>query len=69
MHGIQLIDPNGARDNDNDHPIRVVLSSYYFPANGARGIPDGLSDCTKCKITCDGISLIALNIINIVTCV
>lgn len=23
--------PNGAQDNDNDYPIRVVMSSYYFP--------------------------------------
>jgi len=46
--------PNGASDNDNEYPIRAVLSSYYFPANEARGIPDGKSDCSLCKVTCDG---------------
>ena len=44
----------GAPDNDNDYPIRCLLSSYYFPQNQARGIPDGKSDCSLCKVTCDG---------------
>jgi len=46
--------PNGANNNDNDYPIRALLSSYYFPTNGARGIPDGLSDCSLCTTTCNG---------------
>jgi len=46
--------PYEVKDNDNDYPIRAVLSSYYFPDNDARGIPDGLSDCSTCKITCNG---------------
>eukprot|EP00004_Rigifila_ramosa_P004542 TRINITY_DN15041_c0_g1_i1.p1 TRINITY_DN15041_c0_g1~~TRINITY_DN15041_c0_g1_i1.p1 ORF type:complete len:639 (-),score=137.14 TRINITY_DN15041_c0_g1_i1:39-1736(-) len=40
--------PNGAYDNNNDYPIRFVLSSHYFAANGASAIPDGLSDCKLC---------------------
>ena len=43
--------PNGAHDNDNDYPIRLVLSSYYWQANSA-GVPDGLSDCSKCVSQC-----------------
>jgi len=46
--------PNGASDNNNDYPIRAVLSSYYFPQNEARGIPDGKSDCSLCTTTCQG---------------
>jgi len=46
--------PNGASDNDNDYPIRTLLSSYYFPENQARGIPDGFSDCSLCTTTCNG---------------
>jgi alpha-amylase len=45
--------PNGASDNDNDYPIRMVLSSYYFPSSGVMSPPDGLSDCSLCKFTCD----------------
>ena len=45
--------PNGAQNNDNDYPIRMVLSSYYFE-NGVKAIPDGKSDCSLCKTTCDG---------------
>lgn len=44
--------PPGATDNDNDFPIRMVLSSYYFP-DEVRGIPDGRSDCKECTIDCD----------------
>jgi len=49
-----FINPNGATDNNNDFPIRAVLSSYYFPQNEAKGIPDGLSDCSLCTTTCNG---------------
>jgi alpha-amylase len=45
--------PNGVQDNDSDFPIRLVLSSFYW-YNGSLGIPDGLSDCSKCTITCQG---------------
>lgn len=47
-------DPNGVDDNDNDFPIRLVLSSFYFPSDNAMGIPDGLSECSRCTITCQG---------------
>eukprot|EP00727_Mastigamoeba_balamuthi_P001792 m51a1_g1161 hypothetical protein (861) ;mRNA; r:330037-333715 len=47
--------PNGAADNDNDYPVRLVLSSFFWGDNGAgQGIPDGKSDCSLCKYTCDG---------------
>ncbi|KAJ6241498.1 alpha-amylase [Anaeramoeba flamelloides] len=48
--------PEGVSDNNNDWPIRLLLSSYYFPNNDAQlgaGIPDGNSDCSKCKVQCD----------------
>eukprot|EP00770_Monocercomonoides_exilis_P006776 MONOS_6742.1-p1 / transcript=MONOS_6742.1 / gene=MONOS_6742 / organism=Monocercomonoides_exilis_PA203 / gene_product=alpha amylase / transcript_product=alpha amylase / location=Mono_scaffold00218:31152-32927(+) / protein_length=592 / sequence_SO=supercontig / SO=protein_coding / is_pseudo=false len=48
-----FLDPYEVRDNDNDWPIRMVLSSYYFD-NGVASIPDGQSDCRQCKVTCDG---------------
>jgi len=41
--------PNGVTDNDNEHPIRLVLSSYYWTAEGSLGVPDGKSDCSKCS--------------------
>jgi len=42
--------PPGSSDNDNDYPIRVVLSSYYFDiAHQPYGIPDGKSDCSLCQ--------------------
>jgi len=44
-------EPNGAEDNDNDFPIRLVLSSYYWQENSA-GVPDGYSDCSKCTSEC-----------------
>ena len=51
---VKLFDnPNGAQDNDNDFPIRMVLSSFYW-YNGSYGIPDGLSDCSLCTVTCEG---------------
>lgn len=45
--------PPGTSDNDNDFPIRLILSSYWW-YNGSTGIPDGLSDCSRCTITCQG---------------
>lgn len=45
--------PYDVSDNDNDYPIRMILSSYYFQ-NGVKSIPDGKSDCSLCKVTCDG---------------
>jgi alpha-amylase len=45
--------PNGAADNNNDYPIRLVLSSYYWQ-NGSYGVPDGHSDCSTCTINCNG---------------
>jgi len=45
--------PNGARDNANDYPIRLVLSSYYWQGSSA-GVPDALSDCSLCTKGCDG---------------
>lgn len=46
--------PNGVGDNDNDWPIRFVLSSYYGDKNGGGvdAIPDGFSDCSLCTVTC-----------------
>eukprot|EP00122_Pirum_gemmata_P005388 Pgem_evm1s4907 len=44
--------PKGARDNKNDFPIRLILSSYYWE-NGIQGIPDGLSDCSLCTVDCN----------------
>ncbi|KAJ5072266.1 alpha-amylase [Anaeramoeba ignava] len=48
-------DPNGVSDNSNECPIRNVLSSYYFTTaqNNVHAIPDGLSDCSLCKVNCD----------------
>lgn len=42
-----FLNPNGASDNDNDYPVRLVLSSYYWQGSSA-GVPDGLSDCSIC---------------------
>jgi len=44
--------PNGATDNNNDYPIRLVLSSYYWQGS-SQGVPDGLSDCSKCGLHCE----------------
>eukprot|EP01100_Stratorugosa_tubuloviscum_P003102 TRINITY_DN1732_c1_g1_i1.p1 TRINITY_DN1732_c1_g1~~TRINITY_DN1732_c1_g1_i1.p1 ORF type:complete len:881 (-),score=384.24 TRINITY_DN1732_c1_g1_i1:102-2744(-) len=44
--------PNGASSNDNDYPIRLVLSSFYWSAPNGYGIPDGKSDCKLCTQTC-----------------
>jgi alpha-amylase len=44
--------PNGNQgDNDNNYPIRLVLSSYYWQ-NGSYGVPDSLSECSKCVSQC-----------------
>jgi alpha-amylase len=43
--------PNGAYDNNNDYPIRLILSSFYWQGSSL-GVPDGLSDCSKCSIGC-----------------
>ncbi|CAF2112062.1 unnamed protein product [Rotaria magnacalcarata] len=43
--------PNGAQNNDNDWPIRFILSSYYH-THGDLGIPDGKSSCDLCTVTC-----------------
>lgn len=43
----------GAYDNDNDYPLRMVLSSYYWQGDSA-GVPDGLSDCSHCVSQCNG---------------
>lgn len=46
--------PNGASDNNNDYPIRMVLSSFWLPENmNDYGIPDGKSNCDSCLVTCD----------------
>eukprot|EP00823_Brevimastigomonas_motovehiculus_P006138 TRINITY_DN4910_c0_g1_i1.p1 TRINITY_DN4910_c0_g1~~TRINITY_DN4910_c0_g1_i1.p1 ORF type:complete len:625 (+),score=121.29 TRINITY_DN4910_c0_g1_i1:72-1946(+) len=46
--------PNGAIDNMNDFPIRLLLSSFYFNNEQAMGIPDGWSDCRLCTTMCNG---------------
>lgn len=46
--------PRGASDNDNDYPIRLLLSSYYWYDDDGYGIPDGLSLCSSCAYTCSG---------------
>ncbi|OHS98907.1 Alpha amylase, catalytic domain containing protein [Tritrichomonas foetus] len=44
--------PNSVDDNDNNYPIRFVLSSYYFQ-DDCMSIPDGLSDCSLCTKDCN----------------
>lgn len=44
--------PNGVGNNDNDWPIRFILSSYYF-THGSSGVPDGKSKCSMCTVTCE----------------
>jgi hypothetical protein len=46
--------PNGVKDNNEDYPIRSVLSSFYWGKGDVQGIPDGLSDCSLCTASCDG---------------
>jgi alpha-amylase len=50
--------PEGVKNNKDDYPIRLVLSSYYFQ-NNAMAIPDGLSDCSRCTTTCDNCRTVA----------
>jgi len=45
--------PPGSTDNKNDYPIRSVLSSFYWGANGVQGMPDGKSSCDLCTVNCD----------------
>lgn len=45
--------PNGARNNFEDFPIRMVLSSFYWGEGTVKGIPDGLSDCSLCTLSCE----------------
>eukprot|EP00604_Paraphysomonas_vestita_P002409 CAMPEP_0174819370 /NCGR_PEP_ID=MMETSP1107-20130205/2556_1 /TAXON_ID=36770 /ORGANISM="Paraphysomonas vestita, Strain GFlagA" /LENGTH=368 /DNA_ID=CAMNT_0016032727 /DNA_START=768 /DNA_END=1874 /DNA_ORIENTATION=+ len=45
--------PNGASNNDNDYPLRMILSSYYWQG-GSSGVPDGFSDCSLCVSQCSG---------------
>ena len=48
--------PYDIKDNINEAPIRMILSSFYTKYNGLRleGWPDGNSDCFKsCKSDCD----------------
>lgn len=53
---VQAKDVNKHRDfekqlfyrTDGNWQIKLVLSSYSFMNNGAMGIPDGKSDCSKC---------------------
>ena len=52
---VQLFNgPSGARDNANDFPHRVVLSSYWWPGTTIQGVPDGRSDCARCTVHCEG---------------
>jgi alpha-amylase len=44
-------DPYSVKDNDNDLPIRMVLSSCSFRGD-SMGIPDGKSDCSLCQLGC-----------------
>jgi len=32
----------------------MVLSSFYWGAGGAMGIPDGKSSCELCMVNCEG---------------
>ncbi|CAF4319694.1 unnamed protein product [Rotaria sordida] len=45
--------PNGVTDNNNnDWPIRLILSSYYHEYGDLR-IPDGKSSCDLCAVMCE----------------
>jgi alpha-amylase len=44
--------PPGVKNNTNDWPIRLVLSSFYLE-KGQEGVPDGKSDCSLCKFDCE----------------
>lgn len=45
--------PPGSQNNDDDYPIRNVLSSYYWGEGTVQGVPDGLSDCKLCIEKCE----------------
>ena len=52
---VKLFDaPSGASNNDDDFPIRLILSSFYWLNGGVPGIPDGKSECSRCREACDG---------------
>jgi len=46
--------PPGASNNEKDYPLRLVLSSFYWGEGEVQGIPDGLSDCSRCEVNCKG---------------
>ncbi len=48
--------PRHVHDNNNDWPIRLLLSSFWIPTTEPYGIPDGLSNCDLATVqanTCD----------------
>jgi alpha-amylase len=50
---VKVVDgPYSVKDNDNDLPIRMVLSLYSF-LDHSMGIPDGKSDCSLCQLGCN----------------
>lgn len=44
--------PKGVVDNQNDWPIRFILSSFYH-TYGNLGVPDGKSNCSLCTVSCN----------------
>jgi len=46
--------PPGSTNNNDDYPIRTVLSSFYWGEDTVQGMPDGKSDCSTCTVNCDG---------------
>jgi len=50
---ILFTNPFGSSDNNDDYPIRMLLSSYYFDLSlQTYGVPDGKSDCSLCLEFC-----------------
>jgi len=50
---VQLFtNPPGSSNNNDDFPIRTVLSSYYWGPGDLQGMPDGLSSCDLCTVNC-----------------
>lgn len=45
--------PPGSRNNNDDYPIRTVLSSFYWGEGEVQGMPDGKSDCSGCTVHCE----------------
>ena len=55
--------PQGSSDNNDDYPLRLLLSSFYPNGDGtpgspsgyppSYGIPDGKSSCALCTVSCD----------------